>query len=80
MFCDQDDKFASNDSFQIAFDRIEKYNTDIVIFKFAYWDEENIRDIYGDYKPKSIIFRHIEEKYLLFHWFAPWLKIYRKSF
>ena len=80
LFCDQDDKFFSNDSFQMAFDRIEKYNTDIAIFKFAYWNEETIRDIYEGYNTNLEIFSHINEKYLLFHWFAPWLKIYRKTF
>ncbi len=80
MFCDQDDKFASDDSFKIAFDRIEKYNTDIAIFKFAYWDEENIIETNKGYMPLTDIFKHSDEKYLMFSYFAPWLKIYRKSF
>ena len=80
MFCDQDDKFASNDSFQIAFDRIEKYNTDIAIFKFAYWDEKEAIDTLQGYLPSNDIFKHSDEKFLVFSYFAPWLKIYRKSF
>ena len=80
MFCDQDDKFASNDSFQIAFDRIEKYNTDIAIFKFAYWNEKNAININKEYVPSKDVFTHNDEKYLMFSYFAPWLKIYRKSF
>ena len=80
MFCDQDDKFASNNSFKIAFDRIEKYNTDIAIFKFAYWDEEHKMDTNIGYLPSKNTFKHIDEKYLMFSYFAPWLKIYRKSF
>ena len=79
MFCDQDDKFASNDSFQIAFDRIEKYNTDIAIFKFAYWDEKEAIDALQGYLPSNDIFKHADEKELLLKYFAPWLKIYIKS-
>ena len=78
LFCDQDDKFASIDSFQIAFDRIEKYNTDIAIFSFSYWDEENKRDII--LSKKKTVFRVFEEKDLILGYVAPWLKIYRKSF
>ena len=80
MFCDQDDKFASNDSFQTAFDGIEKYNTDIAIFKFAYWDEKEAIDALQGYLPSNDIFKHADEKELLLKYFAPWLKIYRKSF
>ena len=80
MFCDQDDKFSSTDSFQIAFDRIEKYNTDIAIFKFAYWDEKNAIEVNKGYLPYKDIFKHNDEKTLLLTYFAPWLKIYRKKF
>ena len=80
MFCDQDDKFASNDSFQIVFDRIEKCETDIIIFNFAYWNEKEELNANEGYLPSKQIFKLADEKELLLKYFAPWLKIYRKSF
>ena len=75
LFCDSDDYYVSNDVFEKIYNEIEKNDSELMIFRFWFGNKkaknlENYNTI-DDIDPSILIFNL---------YFAPWFKIYKKSF
>ena len=74
LFCDSDDKYSSNNVFENLYKAIKKNNSDLMCFSFEYGNKKNsLLDIFQNFDNQKSSF--------IFHsYFAPWFKIYKKSF
>ena len=73
LFCDSDDKYFSNDVFEKLYFEIDKNKSDLMIFRFIRGNNRESFKLESDkpVKTSRVIFALS---------FAPWFKIYKKSF
>ena len=73
LFCDSDDKYFSNDVFEKLYFEMNKNKSDLMIFRFIRGNNKESFKLESDkpIKTSRIIFALS---------FAPWFKIYKKSF
>ena len=73
LFCDSDDKYYSNDVFDELYNEIKNNNSELMFFRFWFGDRESVKLEFNiNLKDNS--------QYIFYLYFAPWFKIYKKSF
>ena len=73
LFCDSDDYYVSNDVFEKLYNEINKNNSELMFFRFLFGNRESV---------KLKFKRNIKDnsQNIFYIYFAPWFKIYKKSF
>ena len=75
LFCDSDDYYFSNDVFEKLYVEIKKKKSELMIFRFSFGNK--ISNSLDNYK---VINKDNKSKFFFHLYFAPWFKIYKKSF
>ena len=73
LFCDSDDYYVLNDVFENLYNEINKNASELMFFRFLYGNSESV---------KLQFKRNIKDnsQNIFYLYFAPWFKIYKKSF